>query len=396
MEELKFDTVFHLAGEQIIPNYMALKLMDSPHNILVTTNRTSGQYKRLTAVLGWKAPDFLHKEVSAYDYVATHGVLDECLKESRQILGENARIAFNVTGGTKPMFAAALDVCRANSVTPVYFDTQEKKIRFFDDEYSTLDMPRVFTAIDEFIALAGYTITDPGKVPGDLLSIPCRRALRSFWTARGRVNAAAGFFADAIPGYNKKKNRDVSKREAEDYYQNGCDELYRIAMSNTKFGDLEESWRGLFPSFSVDASRFGGGGWLEAWMLQRLADSKRADEFRDLRTSVRIRPSDAIDQSKDHQELDVVFTDGYGLTILECKSGRIPQEAYQKLEKIVRDLGGSFGRGIICSATEITDAQSRDRLSYSRLSCVADRALETLDKDIDQLRPGKYYSKPMQ
>ncbi len=181
-----------------------------------------------------------------------------------------------------------------------------------------------------------------------------------------------------------------NRRKAKESYFEACDVLDRISQGYSANQALYSNWQAAFPEYSIEGSDFGRGGWFEAWVLAKLADSKKAGAFLDLQTSVCVRPSDAIDQEKDHQELDVVFTDGYNLTVIECKAGVVKQDAYQKLEKIAGDLGGSFGRGVLCSVYEL-DAQGQDRLGYSRLACVCESALESLDKFIQGIRPKVCY-----
>jgi hypothetical protein len=48
MTELTFDLVLHLAGEQIIPNYMAMKLCESPEHLCVVTQQTNVQVPLLS------------------------------------------------------------------------------------------------------------------------------------------------------------------------------------------------------------------------------------------------------------------------------------------------------------------------------------------------------------
>lgn len=47
MKGLEFDVVVHLAGEQIVPNYVALKLTEANRPILLTISRTKKQVDAL-------------------------------------------------------------------------------------------------------------------------------------------------------------------------------------------------------------------------------------------------------------------------------------------------------------------------------------------------------------
>ena len=50
-----------------------------------------------------------------------------------------------------------------------------------------------------------------------------------------------------------------------------------------------------------------------------------------------------------YQELDVVFTDGRRLYIIECKAGNVNSEHIMKLQNITRYFGGIEGRAILAS-----------------------------------------------
>ena len=50
-----------------------------------------------------------------------------------------------------------------------------------------------------------------------------------------------------------------------------------------------------------------------------------------------------------YQELDIVFTDGNKLYIVECKAGNTKSDHIMKLENIVRYFGGIQGKGVLAS-----------------------------------------------
>ena len=50
-----------------------------------------------------------------------------------------------------------------------------------------------------------------------------------------------------------------------------------------------------------------------------------------------------------YQELDITFTDGRRLYVIECKAGNVNSEHVMKLQNIVRYFGGIEGRAILAS-----------------------------------------------
>ena len=50
-----------------------------------------------------------------------------------------------------------------------------------------------------------------------------------------------------------------------------------------------------------------------------------------------------------YQELDITFTDGKKLYIVECKSGNINSDYIMKLQNITKYFGGLKGQGILAT-----------------------------------------------
>ena len=48
-----------------------------------------------------------------------------------------------------------------------------------------------------------------------------------------------------------------------------------------------------------------------------------------------------------YQELDVTFTDGRALYVVECKAGGVNSDQVMKLQNIVRYFGGVSGHGFL-------------------------------------------------
>lgn len=155
--ELKFDLVLHLAGEQILPNYMGIKLCQAPRHILLTTQKTKKHAEYLAKAL--PETQIIGSIVDPYDYKS---LLEELEKQRAKT--SKYRVGFNVTGGTKPMSVAAIDFCRNgdHEAIPFYIDTAQRKIFFFSEPYGDLPLPPVFEDVETFIKLPGYEVADPG------------------------------------------------------------------------------------------------------------------------------------------------------------------------------------------------------------------------------------------
>ena len=67
-----------------------------------------------------------------------------------------------------------------------------------------------------------------------------------------------------------------------------------------------------------------------------------------------------------YQELDLVFTDGKRLYIVECKAGYVKSEYIMKLQNIVRYFGGTVGKGILASCFPLPNKIAKKKVDDSR------------------------------
>lgn len=381
MNELKFDTVIHLTGEQVIPNCMAIKLSDCQHHVFLATSKTKRTIQLLKNFFSDAPANFIEvREFPSSDYA-------EMVEATKSLASEfsQERIGVNITGGTKLMFSAVLDMCREKDYHPFYVDTENRHIQFLKAPFIRFKMPQVFDKVADFIKLAGYEVRVEGKIPSEALTIPERAFLRMAWSERDLMQMVVGDFA-------KVGEKGLSAERREELYEQAESRLDALVRMNQKRAMLYEQYRRLCASEQgwLHVAAFMGGVWLEKWLIKSFSESKQAARFCDLRTGLTVRAPQSSDSTRDVQELDMVFTDGYELYVFECKSGKVKQEYVQKLENISRGLGGTFGHGILCSLNE-PDKILRERISLGSISSVSKEALESLPKNVFQVRPRKCY-----
>lgn len=283
------------------------------------------------------------------------------------------------------MSTAALDVCRNRGYTPFYFDTQERKIHFFTADYTVIEMPPVFETVEEFVRLSGYEVVANGRCLEDI-SEEERELAKVFWKNKDFVRRAIGDFSSATDKrfQNQKDNPPACYQEA----------LRVLRGRQDKRGkELLSAWERCYPPKSSDwrrAARFGAGEWFEVWSLLQFGESRSRDGFLDLRTGMSISFSDMTQSA---QEVDLIYTDGYVLSIVECKAGQVKQEHVQKLENIRRQIGGVMGRGILCAINyQYEDEIVCQRVKNGMISLVTgDEALRMLPTRSSLVRPGRCY-----
>lgn len=383
MKELEFDVVVHLAGEQTVPNYMGVKLSEAKRHILLVTRKTEKQGEMLSKMFPARERFIENVQVDATDFAAIAEAM-------RRIPGlDGLRIGVNVTGGTKPMFAAALDYCREKSFIPFYLDTQNRMISFFSDDFRRLPMPKVFSSVEEFARLGGYRIKGDVKRADDI-SETRRRLIKEFWLNKDYVRRVIHEFSKATDrSYENRKNNPP------ECYLDALDLISRPRKGNKKEEQLAEAWEAEFPSGISDwrkAARFGAGEWFEEWLLLQFADSRKGEGFCDLCSGVSLAFFDG-DEGRSIQELDLAYTDGYDLTIIECKAGVVAQEHVQKLENLRRQIGGVMGRGFLCTINyQFPSDIVVERVRNGSISLISgDKALRMLPNRHDRIKARRCY-----
>lgn len=381
MEELRFDAIIHLTGEQVIPNCMAIRLSDCHRHVFLSTAKTRRTIRLLKDFFAATSERQIEeREFPSSDY-------KDMVAAAKTLTAEfqGRHVGVNVTGGTKQMFAAVLDMCREADYHPFYVDTENRQVQFLEAPFARFKMPPVFNTVSDFVKLAGYEVNNEGKTPLEAVSIPERTFLRMAWKHRDLMQMVVGDFArvgeKGLSGSRRQEVYDQAKSRFESLVRMKADRA--MLYEQWRVCEREQGWQ--------RSAEFMGGVWLERWLIKTFSESKQASQFLDLRTGLTVRAPQSLNATRDVQELDMVLTDGYELYVFECKSGKVKQEYVQKLENISRGLGGTFGHGILCSLNK-PDEVLRERISLGAISSVSQEALESLPKNIWQIKARKCYT----
>ena len=115
------------------------------------------------------------------------------------------------------------------------------------------------------------------------------------------------------------------------------------------------------------------GGWFEEYVYKQILPLQDKGLIHDLRINFEVSfknkgegSSRGAKSSLDpYQEMDIVFTDGSRLYLIECKAGNVTIDHVVKLQNVTRNFGGVGGRGILASCFPLRTAQKK-RLSDAR------------------------------
>ena len=334
----EYDLVIHLLGQQAIPVFFGMRQFDAKENIILTTKDYEDRARRLAKLAG-----FAPMPVVVPDPFKPADTRKAIAKEVNK-RPSDARVAVNMTGGTKLMFAGALSACWELGLDPVYFEIVNHNVIFLRDGAQA---PFVgLSDVEDFITASDFRVYSPGR-----------------WDAgcEGRLTSIADLWErrlDISGLYSRKDFRDFQYLQGKDFrYRQGNSEASRFSFTwNTGKASLDDDGPRLVlreAEMSVPGPgffKFLAGGWLEEYVYSLLRPLEAEGVIRDLRIGLEVGYREGVSEEYPAQEFDCVFTDGKRLWIVECKAGRAMQEAIQKLENNLKLYGGVAARGILISS----------------------------------------------
>ncbi len=359
-----FDVIFHLFGEQRMPALLGMRQFESRHHVFVN----SKEYPAACMHAFLKGAAFDELPVDPWDASAVRNQITRYAGK----LPPGTRLGINVTGGTKLMFAGALSAARALGAVPFYFDSRNRRVTYVDSLRSETIRP--INSIETFLLLNGdgLELAHDGRVKA---FSPERRLLNeTLWMHRRRIS---------------------------DFYKRLCsisDEHERLRKNNAPLSPFDLDCNGLVIEFNknkvvtvcgagVDLrfdhwpgfAKYLSGGWLEEFAYLQCKPYEDLGIIQDLRLNVELRlgrQTTGRQQpwSASYNELDISFTDGHSLYIVECKAGNVTQEQIMKLQNLVRFYGGVEGRGVVACCFEPATESVQKKIKDARLALCCDDA----------------------
>lgn len=355
-----FDTVFHLFGEQRMPALLGIRQFEAAHHVFVKSEQFPAEVmRRFTGTSATSDVD-----INPYDPA---DVRDRIIAHAGD-LGPGLRLGFNLTGGTKLMYAGALAAARVLGATPFYFDSRNRRVVFLDGFDS--EPIKLIDSVETFLELNGdgLRLSRKGGAPSPSLErVVLTEALwkqrsdlasRGFYRRIAEVNDDFKPFKDAAGGFTFELTED------------------RTATVSGNGLDL------TFANWSKFAAYLSGG-WFEEFVYARLKPFVAAGVIKDLRINLELaldNPGGNYSRWDAFTELDVVFSDGFSLYVVECKAGQVKQEHVMKLQNLVRYYGGVDGRGVVAACFPPRAKQVLRKMEDARITLCSDGDL------VEQLR----------
>ncbi len=340
-EVAAFDTVFHLFGEQRLPSLLGIQQFPAKRHIFVCSKRYDAGVMRQFLP---KGAEFQQLVVNAFDPMSAKVGILRAVSE----LGQGERIGFNLTGGTKLMFAGAIAACRKIGGVPFYFEIRGQNLIYLHD-YTTAPIKGIDN-VDKFFQLNGFKVVRQGR--WDHSEIKKRRVplTKKLWEERKAIAQLYGQISKHCR-YDEKEFKPFSiRKHVVDSNNSSIDieaRLDETGKAYINFGGEEFKYKNC-----LDFAKYLAGGWLEEYSYLLLEPLLRQGKIRDLRIGLEVSWED---RSRDGittvaQEFDGVLTDGNRLIIIECKAGSLKADYVYKLQNCVRNYGGVGARGILVSA----------------------------------------------
>jgi hypothetical protein len=341
-ESDQYDAIFHLFGEQRMPNLLGVIQFSSRKHIFVNSAQFPADVMK--QFLG----EAEHGEVAVDPYDPENvrsTILDLIAK-----MPADAKIGFNLTGGTKLMYAGALAACRKVNATPFYFNSRNNQVVYLND-FKTVET-KLIPSVETFIQLNGNNlfISKAGHwtdIP-DIESPDRKNLTNELWQARSKISRLyreLSCYNDSFQPF-ELHNGDIYAKLAKD-------KSAKISIG-TKHFEFRE-----WPYFAQYLS----GGWFEEYTFMKLQPLVDTGVIKDMRIGLEVSfKDDDTDKSSSsfsaqlsnlfgdtYQELDITFTDGRRLYVIEFKAGNVTSEHVMKLQNIVRYFGGIEGRAVLAS-----------------------------------------------
>lgn len=374
----EYDVVIHTLGKDTnIPQYFCMEQFPAREHWFITSEASVERIDALMRIF----PGLRHeiKKVDAFAVADTTIALNSIVNE----LPPTSRIGINLTGGTKLMFAGALQACgRHGNVEPLYFDIGRENIIFLNTG-DIIPFKGVRTTENFFVA-SGYRIVTPGHWRDN----PYRESRRklTLWLWQHRKELGALYSTQVFRDYCKARNDKKKKRYGGLHSLNTADQPFAWEGQNgfaVSYGRVGNGFRATvaigekkieIPTAGPDFGRYITGGWLEEYAYLRLEPLLKTGRIFDLRIGMEVDSYKKINplDSSPVNECDCVFTDGRRLYIVECKAGNVNSEQVTKLSENVRVYGGPAGQGILLSSFQTGTGVMEQIRKFKNINSISD------------------------
>ena len=336
--------LINILSEEMIPNFIAAMELQ-PDRIIALASK---EYRWQIKVLEKYTAAHRTVEYKPFDFQGDFNVVAHLTEE----LPKDAEIFINFTGGTKIMSLSAvlggMFGGKNRLLTLVYADTLSSKLQqigFREGKMEMLDalpmsVPIPIQAHIEFarekIKSVENTLSAQQKSWLEQIgSLMWKPEMRGFFSKQKELHGERGIKGSGNFSFQfKHPKKGVFKGDCE--WQGD-----RISITPPKGETVQLEGEGVV--------EFLAGNWLEAFVFDLCEKSGQFDMLQ-LNTTLSLREETLAELQRkrrkvkgDKNELDVVVSKGVRSAIIECKAGRVTQDAIYKVAALRDHLFGSYG-----------------------------------------------------
>lgn len=338
----EYDVILHLYGEQKMPAFLGICQFECDKHVFITSPRYPADHMKNFV----EDQNYYEIIVNPFNPEDVRSKVDTYISS----LPNDCKIGFNLTGGTKLMYAGALSACRKVNATPFYFNDYSHQVIYLND-FHTEDIKPIH-CIEPYINISAneLIVSNSGKwknVDG-INDFKRQELTRLLWIKRKTIVSLYNNLCDGNynikPGVNfefSTKNEDI-----------------KVSLQNNKHAKaIIKTYQGncIFEFNDwPDFAKYLSGGWFEEYTYLKLMPLVDDGIIKDIRIGYRVALNDGVNSkepfktNQTYQEFDIILTDGSRLYIIECKSGNtVVGEYVNKLESITRYFGGVMAKGIL-------------------------------------------------
>lgn len=347
-----YDAIIHLLGRERLPVYLGMVQFRTPLHVFITTEDYVPAAKALSRCLppGSRSTTVLIKD--PFKPQDTQAAIESAVSSVPRAV----KVAANLTGGTKLMFAGALAACVELQLEPFYFEISRHNVIFIRDGRT---VPFVgVRSVEGYLRVNGFNVVTPGRWDDTRWRSARVEVTKALWQARkslGQLYKTNEFRQYKVP-WGQGRNPPFS------WSWGDCHAAF------TTKGDPTLVLQGKTIPIRAcdDFGRYLGGGWFEEYVFLLLRGLEERGLIHDLRIGMEV---DYRDQPRGRNEppnaeFDCAFTDGKRLWLVECKAGGVKQEDIQKLENNLKTYGGVAARGILLTCFPV-NARLKQRVDSS-------------------------------
>lgn len=358
IKSAEYDTVIHLLGRERMPIYFGIIQFSARHHIFITTQ----DYQSAANVLSRCITKGCRSETVTIEDPFQPAHTRRAIEIMVSKLPAKTRVAVNLTGGTKLMFAGALEACWECGLEPFYFESNEHNIIFIRDG---VKVPFIGAkSVADYFVVNGFDVITNGRWEDNPYRAARVDVTNALWEARkalGQLYTTTEFRKYSVP-WGARRNPPFSWKWG------------NSQASLTAKGDARLILTGLDCSLPAcyDFGQYLGGGWLEEYVFSLLREIEQRGLIYDLRIGMEVGYSGKVHHPGEPPsgEFDCAFTDGKRLWLVECKAGNVRQEHIQKLENNLKTYGGMAARGILVSSFPIVPALEKRIKSTTAICAV--------------------------